>query len=309
MAEDTRIEWADDTVNPWWGCTKASPACANCYAETLDARFKMGGETHWGPGAPRFIRVEKAIGELERIARRSDKEGRPRRVFIASMADVFEDRPDLVEPRKKLWDALRRLAGDEPRITPLLLTKRPDVMAAWAEEYGWPAGCWAGTTVEDQRRADERIPHLLRVPATVRFLSMEPLLGPVDLGLFAAEDSGEVEYDRDGYPAGPIACPRRDLLRWVIAGGESGPQARPSHPEWFRSIREQCEAAGVAFHFKQWGAWAPWDGDNWEIPGGWDDVLMRDAARRISGVDFVRVGKKRAGRLLDGRTHDEVPHG
>ncbi len=307
MADDTKIEWADDTVNPWWGCAKVSPACANCYAESLDARFhpdrhilyqggtytEKGG--HWGATAPRKIRIDKAIADLERIARRGDREGRPRRVFIASMADVFEDRADLVEPRKDLWEALHRLSG---RITPLLLTKRPDVMAAWAAEHGWPAGAWAGTTVEDQQRADERIPELLKVPAPMRFLSCEPLLGPVDLPyLWTTQRIG-----------------------WVIAGGESGPGARPSHPDWFRHLRDQCHAPGVPFFFKQWGAWAPhnlhraWDCDQdygvkpkgfgmFDYCGRWNPGDYPNPFRQ----SMVRVGKKAAGAILDGREWREVP--
>ena len=315
MAADTSIEWCDDTVNPWWGCVKVSPACAHCYAETMDRRGLVDGGGHWGKDAPRFIRVDKAIAELERIARRSDKEGRPRRVFIASMADVFEDRADLVEPRKILWNALHRLAGDKPRITPLLLTKRPDVMAAWAAEHGWPAGCWAGTTVEDQRRADERIPHLLRVPAAVRFLSCEPLLGAVDLRRVLAA----LHLDRlEGRPC-DSTCPRcwGPQIHWVIAGGESGPGARPMHPDWARSLLDQCQAAGVPFFFKQWGTHgvvdkpqrdgfvAYTDGGAGDPHGGVWDYASLQADR--PHVLMERVGKKRAGRLLDGRTWDETP--
>lgn len=289
---DSRIEWTDDTVSPWWGCAKVSPACMHCYAETFDARGLVDGGGHWGPSAPRFIRVDKAIADLDRIARRSDREGRPRRVFMASMSDFFEDRADLVESRKRIWHHLHSLGR---RITPMLLTKRPDVMAAWAKEHGWPDGAWAGTTVEDQRRADERVPSLLRVPAEVRFLSMEPLLGPVNLRFVAPQDDWHIDALDTPDPSFRIG--------WVIAGGESGPNARPSHPDWFRSIRDQCEYTGVPFFFKQWGAYAMAD----QLP----DEVFRAVDASEGGIpshgEPLRLGKKRTGRLLDGRTWDERP--
>lgn len=352
--KDTKIEWADDTVNPWWGCERISPACQHCYAETLAARFHAG---LWGPGSDRRLRLYKAIGELESIARKGEREGRPRRVFIASMADVFEDRADLIEPRKCLWDALHRLDG---RLIPMLLTKRPAVMAAWAKEHGWPAGAWAGTTVEDQRRADERIPELLRVPARVRFLSMEPLLEAVEIKPIAVREShtgggqwtgiydpmtGRVTgygygcVDWKGHPSHgdyyDVDIDHVDArVDWIIVGGESGPKARPMHPAWARSLRDQAQAAGVAFHFKQWGEWAPgedveanrtdWPGmyERSREDGGaprhsWPDAEIRETAKRLGrdvptgpidmDTTVLRVGKHAAGRLLDGRTWDEVP--
>lgn len=343
--KDTKIEWADDTVNPWWGCERISPACQHCYAETLAARFHAG---LWGPGSDRRLRLDKAIGELESIARRGEREGRLRRVFIASMADVFEDRADLAEPRKRLWDALHRLDG---RLIPMLLTKRPAVMAAWAKEHGWPGSAWAGTTVEDQRRADERIPELLRVPARVRFLSCEPLLGPVDLDKLwchNCETDEAVSFEPPAQPwcgecdsevggAGWLdscADARQAGINWIIVGGESGPKARPMHPDWARSLRDQAVAAGVPFHFKQWGEWAPGEdveanGTDWpgmcehsREDGGaprhsWPDARIRETAKRLgrdvpaSPIDMdtsvLRVGKHAAGRLIDGRTWDELP--
>lgn len=322
--DDTKIEWADDTANPWWGCTKASPACANCYAETLAARWH--GDALWGPQAARRLRLDAFERDLERIARRGDREGRPRRVFIASMGDIFEDRADLVEPRQRVWDVLHRLDG---RIVPMLLTKRPAIMAAWAKSHGWPEGAWAGCTVEDQQRADERVPELLRVPAEVRFLSCEPLLGPVDLDKVWCHycDTDEhlrmtgdgqpwcVECDTEAGHAGWLdgcANVRQAGINWIIAGGESGARARPMHPAWVWSLRDQAVGAGVPFHFKQWGEWAPADGYQREpgvynVPDGthcWPNVSVDTFYRPT----MLRVGKKAAGRMLDGLTWDEVPH-
>lgn len=242
MGVTTTIAWCDATINPWIGCQKVSEACAHCYAEATDARFRYGGRTNWGASAPRFLRVDKAISELEAIARRSDREGRPRRVFIASMADVFEDRPDLVEPRKRLWDALHRLDG---RLVPLLLTKRPEHMASWATEHGWLTGAWAGTTVETQARAYLRIPHLLRVPARVRFVSCEPILEPMVLRPWLGPMRMVLGTHRP--------MPQRDL-HWVIVGGESGPKARATGLGYIRDLVAGCRNSGTPVFVKQLGA-------------------------------------------------------
>lgn len=254
MSQNSKIEWTDHTFNPWWGCAKVSPACKNCYAERLADRF---GKGEWTPDGARAAASEATWATPQKWNRDAAKTGVRARVFCASMADVFEDRADLDPLRERLW----ALITATPHLDWLLLTKRPDVMACWAETHPWPVNAWAGATVEDQRRADERIPALLRVPARVRFLSCEPLLGGLDLD-----------------PSG---------IHWVIAGGESGPGARPSHPDWFRSLRDQCTAADVPFHFKQWGEFAP-SGDGF-------------------GTNVRRVGKHAAGRLLDGVEHNDYP--
>lgn len=278
MAANTKIEWAHDTFNPWTGCAKVSPACQHCYAEGF-ARFPHIGT--WGASGARMRTSDANWKKPLAWDRQAKAAGTRRRVFCASLADVFEDRADLDPMRADLW----RLIKQTPSLDWLLLTKRPARMASWAAEHGWPENAWAGTTVEDQRRADERIPALLQVPARVRFLSMEPLLGPVDL-------SG---YTMGGVPAVP--------LHWVIAGGESGPNARPMHPKWVRSLRDQCIQADVPFHFKQWGEWAP---DCLCGKSGVCRTTPRPAGTCPGGVMF-RCGKHRAGRLLDGRAWDEVP--
>ena len=184
------------------------------------------------------------------------------------MADVFEWNRGLDNLRDRLWMLIERT----PHLDWLLLTKRPQlapVLTPWTDE--WPTHVWLGTTVENQRFADQRIPSLLRIPCRYRFLSCEPLLGPIELSRWI------------------------DALHWVIAGGESGPHARPTHPNWIRSLRDQCSTARVAFHFKQWGNLSPQETHEIEHDG--------------SGTSFVRMSKKRAGRMLDGRTWDELPHG
>lgn len=347
MAENSKIEWTDHTFNPWRGCTKVSPGCANCYAETLSHRNpKVLGE--WGKGKPR-VRASAAMWreplkwnqaeESKRVSHSEFVENHRPRVFCASLADWLDDEV----PIEWLADLLA-LIHATPNLDWLLLTKRPqnwsERLAACAPfrevgspqflwELNWlaqgvpPANVWIGTTVEDQQRADERIPHLLNIPAKVRFLSCEPLLGPVDLSAFIGRVPNITGERIDPYNFG---------LDWVIAGGESGPKARPMHPDWARSIRDQCAAAGVAYHFKQWGEWAPLaplkkdgsldfsgqqvmanDGTLYEPTALFypDGSSRGDAIRaghyHASLYSIYRVGKKAAGRLLDGREWNEFP--
>jgi len=313
VSANSKIEWTDHTFNPWIGCTKVSPGCEHCYAEARDQRFAKG--VHWGKGAPRQ-RTSAANGKQplawDREARYAqtcvisgDPSFRPR-VFCASLADWLDDEV----PVEWLADLLELIRGT-PHLDWLLLTKRPenwrrrlqavtDVCGdkfngpdPFSPAYEWligdaPANVWIGTTVEDQPRAAQRIPHLLDIPARVRFLSCEPLLGWVDF-----EPVLGVLSDRDRDAAG---------IDWVICGGESGPAARPMHPDWARSLRDQCAAAGVPFFFKQWGEW--------------QQVMSQQEVRERAsgnfktlpaGSAFVRVGKKAAGRLLDGREWNEFP--
>ena len=306
MGEQTEISWCNHTFNPWWGCQRVSPACEYCYAETFSKR--VGGSpwakgAHWGPGSLRTVAVPKPWRDVERWNADAAREGVRRRVFCASMADVFEARDDLDELRARLW----ALIEATPALDWLLLTKRPEEMArrtpaSWAS--GWPSNVWAGTTVEDQRRADERIPELLKIPARVRFLSCEPLLGPVNPGEYV--DPNRTLDEATG---------RCNGVEWVIAGGESGSHARPMHPDWARLLRDQCAAAGVPFHFKQWGEYRAYSRDDYPTREAW---LAEEAALQTSpdlrlhvwpdNAVSYRVGKHAAGRLLDGVQHDGVPH-
>jgi len=269
VGKNSKIEWTNHTFNPWWGCVKVSPACKFCYAEAWAKRL---GESVWGPKAERRFFGPKHWAEPLKWDREASAAGVRRRVFCASMADVFEDRPELTYWRASLWT----LIDQTPNLDWLLLTKRAEKIAElspWGNN--WPRNVWLGTTVENQDAAEERLPHLLRTPAMIRFISAEPLLGPVDLSAWIAG------------------------LDWVITGGESGPRARPSSPAWFRDLLAQCVLASVPFHFKQWGDWAP----------GQD--LLRTARVRTEaapdGTEMIRVGKKAAGRALDGATWDGLP--
>lgn len=299
MSEQTGISWTDHTFNPWWGCVKVSPACTNCYAERDSKRY---GFKIWGQDSERRFFGDKHWAEPLLWDRKAEKAAVRRRVFCASMADVFEDRPDLVPHRERLF----RLIDATPNLDWLLLTKRPEnIVRLWPGLVAQPGalGCWSnlwlGVTAENQEYADKRIHPLLSVPAVVHFLSYEPALGPLDLAgygwLSCVHESGTQQDDH--FSCSPII----DL---VIAGGESGGNARPSHPDWFRSVRDQCVAAGVSFHFKQWGEYA----DPYQIShAGYDDVVMNERAAYVGDAPMWRVGKKSAGRLLDGRVWDEMP--
>lgn len=333
MGEKTKIEWCDATWNPWEGCSKVSPGCANCYAEARNHRYGMD---NWGKGKPRrrtsAANWKKPL-KWNRYATCSCDSGdtlvggfcnycgertRSPRVFCASLADWLDDEV----PIEWLADLLK-LIHDTPNLDWLLLTKRP---GNWHERingaaqhldrtghidiasrvYWWtdisgsgipPANVWIGTTVENQEFADKRIPELLKIPAKVRFLSCEPLLGPVDI-----EDYLDDIVD-GGYVLGSAP------IHWVIAGGESGPNARPMNPGWSKSLRDQCQAACVPFFFKQWGEWSP-NGDekNWTPKTPLHQFPIETPTEFARFCPVYRVGKKAAGRLLDGKEWSEFPN-
>jgi protein gp37 len=276
MAKNSHIEWTHHTFNPWWGCNRVSPACDNCYAELWSRRM---GQDVWGARAPRRFFGDNRWREPLRWNEEARVAGIRARVFCASMSDVFEWRADLNEHRVRLW----RLIEQTPNLDWLLLTKRPQHilrMTPW--ETDWPDNVWMGTTVENQRFADLRLPHLLAVPARVRFLSCEPLLGPINL---------QPWFSRRGYHP----------IDWVIAGGESGARSRPMHPDWPLGLLGQCQRANVPFHFKQWGHWAPANLINTHttaIPVTLDNERP---------VNMVPAGKGRSGRILKGTTWNGLP--
>lgn len=235
MGTTTKISWTDHTFNPWWGCERVSPACRFCYAEAF---AKRTGHPVWGADAPRRFFGEKHWAEPLKWNRAAEAEGRPHRVFCASMADVFEDRRDLDESRARLFELIEAT----PWLRWQLLTKRPErvtslVPAHWITG-NWPGNAWIGTTVEDQERADERLPHLVAIPAPVRFLSCEPQLGRITLHRWLR--SGDVH--------------------WVIVGGESGPRHRPLDIDDARALCWQVLYHEVPLWFKQIGGLHPTSG-------------------------------------------------
>lgn len=291
MSENSKIEWTHHTFNPWWGCAKVSPGCDHCYAERDAGRFTPG-TVLWGVDAGRREFGDKHWSEPLKWNARAAKEGTRYRVFCASMADVF-DKNAPAGARERLWSLIEQT----PHLDWLLLTKRignvgrmiPD---RWSTML--PRNVWLGISVVNQDEADRDIPKLLAVKAHVRWLSMEPLLGPVDL-------------DRVY-----VAAPGERWIDWVVVGGESGPKARPMHPDWARALRDQCTVAGVQFLFKQWGEWMPTirDGDRIMLkfpigaPTGPDQPEFHDFG---DGHSTARVGKRAAGRLLDEVQHDGYP--
>lgn len=293
MGENSNIECTDHTVNFVIGCVEKSEECANCYARTLDRRYKWGdGKEHWGKDAPRYVRAANALKECLALNAKAKAAGRIDRVFINSLSDTFEDRGDLETARTSLYDAVQKCGN----LVFQLLTKRPEnvrrfVPSVWLDR--WPENAWIGTTTGLQKTADIRIPELLKIPAKVRFLSMEPLLGPVDLRL---NDRNRAVMENGPQCGAP-------WISWVICGGESGPNARPMHPDQARSIRDQCQAAGVPFFFKQFGEWlsVPSLEHSRSYPGA--KLKFFDS----HGETYARVGKKAAGRLLDGKEWSEFP--
>ncbi len=231
MGRHTTINWTDATFNLVWGCVRVSPGCQNCYAETLSHRW---GFDVWGADKPRRQMSDSYWKKPFAWNAQAVAEDRRLRVFCSSMADVFEDHPDLEAPRQRLWSTIERT----PSLDWLLLTKRPQNIKrfypqAWStdEDDGgrMPENVWLLTTAESQELLGRRAPHLMSVPAAFRGLSVEPMLGPVDLYRF-------------------------QTLNWVICGGESGPGARPMSLAWARDLRDQCDKYGIPFWFKQLGS-------------------------------------------------------
>lgn len=370
MSDNSAIEWTDATWSPTLGCTKVSPGCDNCYAIKTVHRlsFNPNPKIHEAAEGLTAYRPGHGVvwtGAVRTLPDRLDLPltwRKPRMIFVDSQSDLFHDHvPDEFIAR------VFAVMGATPRHTYQVLTKRHGRMRSLlsSDEFRrlvkdkhsemqlggvvpyrplvinvWPLpNVWLGVSVEDQKRADIRVPALLDTPAAVRWLSCEPLLGPVDVSFWFEDDDAEctctryvVDYsdperfhpsniDREDNPT----CRMHHPLNWVVAGGESGPGARPMHPDWARSLRDQCTAAKVPYHFKQWGAWSgieagghsafdyvtdddrcqvvdmqgqvrgrPWPG--WAIQDG-----TRDAAV------MRRYSKKDAGRVLDGRTWDEFP--
>lgn len=222
MGKETGISWCDHTFNPWWGCTKVSPGCKNCYAEAFERR--TGGD-HFGPGKERRYFGPKHWNEPLKWDRDAARDGVHRKVFCGSMCDWADEEGSRAERAR-----LMEIIGITPNLTWLLLTKRPNLIPHAAPAY-WSCmpmdNVWLGTTVETAEQKP-RINSLREMPATKRFLSCEPLLGPLG------------ELDLTG-------------IDWVIVGGESGPNARPMDPEWAVDIQRQCKEQNVAFFFKQHG--------------------------------------------------------
>jgi protein gp37 len=280
MAENSKIEWTHHTFNPWWGCTKVSPGCKHCYAEAWARRLALD---IWGKKTARRFFSDSHWANPIKWDRIAGKQGVRARVFCASMADVFEDRVELSPWREKLWSLIEAT----PNLDWLLLTKRPQrvqKVVPWSDR--WPDNVWLGTTTENQKLANERIPYLLSCGARVRFLSCEPLIGPIDLSNIKGQAPTLVAKG----------------LHWIIAGGESGARARPMNPNWVRCIRDYAVNSGISFHFKQWGHWGPASASCIDAI----NTFTFSEGGNIPEV-VVKLGKHATGRALDGRTWDQFP--
>lgn len=281
MGKDTSIEWTHHTFNPWWGCVRVSAACDHCYAETWAKRL---GEDVWGPKSERRFFGDAHWKEPLKWNADAVAQGVRKRVFCASMADVFENRVDLIPHRLRLLE----LIAKTPQLDWLLLTKRIHLVKKQLPKgYEFPANVWLGTTVENQAEADKRVRHLLEFATPgVRFLSCEPLLGLLDLRRFLIRNESGVRVD------------------WVIAGGESGHGSRPMEPQWPDELRKQCTSAQVAFHFKQWGHWAP-------VELAAEALTKRTVIHIVkqgdAEIQLAAVGKGKAGRVLGGQHWDQFP--
>lgn len=295
MAENSNIEWTDHTFNPWIGCTKVSPACDNCYAETWAKRF---GTAEWGTGKDR-VKTKPANWEKPiRWNAEAAKNGKRYRVFCASLADVFDNEVDPAW-RNELLDLIEAT----PNLDWLLLTKRIGNVRKMLGSAELPDNVWLGISVVNQEEAARDIPKLIGIKAKVRFLSMEPLLGPVELRAL------KVDHD------GRMNALLHDRIQWVIVGGESGTNARPMHPQWALDLRDQCAEFNVPFLFKQWGEWMPWIPMNGNPGGHKIQHVMENGSDYYPGnfssslQSMIKAGKKVAGRMLNCRTEDGVPHG
>lgn len=361
MGDNSKIEWTDATWSPVLGCNKVSPACKHCYAEPITHRLAKNPNAKI---AKAYAGLTNENGRFSGISRflpdrlsKPLKWKKPRKIFVNSMSDLFHE-----GLRNEEIASVFAVMAATPRHRYQVLTKRPERMVEWfhwveeREKHGrelfpsdspewrirqmlyacamrhtylpphhggpWPLpNVWLGVSVENQEYADRRIPLLLKTPAAVRFLSCEPLLGPIDLEPFITS------ADSNGEPSGPRCDDDgRCVIRWVIVGGESGnaKTVRPMHPNWARDLRDQCQEAGIAFHFKQHGAWKPLTFEEAQAEKGWGErsdlcvrhlngcggsAVMSDAKRAWDNGTrpFKRVGKKRAGRLLDGREWNESP--
>jgi protein gp37 len=354
----SKIEWTNKTWNPVVGCSKVSPGCKNCYAIHMAWRLqhighsaqKYSGTVEKSPAGKLNWTGKVNIIEKEFVKPFTWK--KPTMIFVNSESDLFHESVPFQVVR-----ALFGVMSVCKQHTFQILTKRPQRMFDFFEwlklmdpdwqddpanyaydicvEHGIETGCgsafeteawplknvWLGVSVENQQAADERISLLLQVPAAVRFLSCEPLLGPVTLPRHAGAISTVCITCSGTGKVNGIRCPRRCIegknpfaIDWIIAGGESGKDARPMNPYWVRSLRDQSVTAGIPFFFKQWGEWRiydHWDGDNARVIGQFyfDEFhqgnYIIDHKKR--SVCMAKVGKKTAGRLLDGREWNELP--
>lgn len=317
MASKSKIQWTDASWNPVVGCTKISPGCLNCYAEKMANRI-AGKELSY------FMKNTSLSGSVTQYKYMNVVENgkwngkihcdgialeiplhwrQPRMIFVCPIGDLFHPKVPF-EFIDEIWWTMSVSREHFFQI----LTKRPKrYLEYWQHRLskgftdGTRENIWAGVTVCNQEEADKKIPILLQIPAAVRFVSIEPMLGAIDIRKYI------VHYLKTDKLVGTTGSFKP--LDWVIVGGESGPRARPMHPDWPRKVRDDCVAAGVPFFFKQWGKWAPWDFDNWDPNKYFKSRYLFEPNNCEDLKAVYPVGKKKAGRLLDGKEWAEYPKG
>lgn len=288
MGENTKIEWADHTFNGWIGCSHVSKGCMNCYAERdFDHRYH---KVEWGPRGTRVETSDKNWAKPFKWNKAAEERGHVDLVFCASLADVFEDyhaigiNPEVPVKTLSRWrERLFDMMVKTPWLIWLVLTKRPEnvmgmVPHSWRTVGRWPANVWLGFSAEDQSNFDYRIESAIKIPTPVLWVSAEPLLGYIDMSLY-------------------LETPE---INWVIVGGESGPNARPMHTSWVKNIEWDCGVGRVSFFFKQWGEYIQVD-----RPDSTGRVLNDGQGR--NQIYISRVGRSKAGRLLNGKEYLEFP--
>lgn len=324
----SKIEWTDQTLNPAVGCSPVSPACDNCYAVRMATRLAANPKT--------ALRYDGVVADgswtgrvnlFPEVMEKALRRKRPTRFFVGSMTDLFHPNIPL-----HFLDKIFAYMCVAPQHVFQILTKRPERMREYASSMytvGWKrrlqmqlppelqrskvwrdcnspvANVWLGVTAENQLQADKRIPALIETPAAVRFVSVEPCLGEVHLEPYLLSS-----YDKAAHDAQMTGEElRTDKLDWVICGGETGPGSRPMHPDWARSLREQCDTWGTPFFFKQWGGWGFAGGDctHFLHTNGALRTMGQRGADGKGEWPCARVGKKKAGHLLDGREWREFP--
>lgn len=327
----TTIEWTERSWNPIVGCAVLSPGCTNCYAMRAAWRMGMNPATPQYAGLTRKVNGKPVWTGVMRLHEPALalplRRRKPTTWFVNSMSDLFAD-----GVTDDWLDRVFAIMARTPQHTYQFLTKRADRMRLYLSRrplprsdlgrqiiaaHGrlvWPLpNVWAGVSTEDQRRANERIPQLLATPAAVRWISAEPLLGAIDLVNVTGGTATSSVLAVNALTGSIYRPDKGDLapgprLDWVVVGGESGDGARPMHPDWARQLRDQCAEAGVPFFFKQWGEWGLGVGDDaYRALCAESDSVQMDAVARRIGPTLYRVGKKAAGRRLDGAMHEARP--
>ncbi len=302
MGLNTEISWCDHTSNLFWGCVKVSPGCKFCYADTLDNRYNHD-DRHWGPSSSRKL-VRSWKKNLNDMRKSAIANNRRETVFVMSMGDIFEDDQPLSNNHDTNWKTINDvreeffgMVDDYPELIFLLLTKRPEnihgmIPMHWLNDM-WPQNVWFGTSIVNQ---DEVVPRLKALSALSdsgrTFISVEPMLGPVTLN---------VNIGLQDFLGNEFATYGTSIPKWVIVGGESGQKARPMNPDWVRNLRDECLAAGIPFHFKQWGENYPIE----YVESYYESLDNRTL--EIKRLKFEKRGKHNAGNVLDGKRHLGFP--